>query len=112
MNFYASIFWYFTTVIGTTEPQFELSYPGTRFRVSEKNLNFYGCFDNRFQAFRAEPKRLKVQPAQFLPDQFSFDWPWNTKSSVSSNNILQDISWLKRCEITRFQNYFAVCQYK
>ena len=34
MNFYASIFWYFTTVIGTTEPQFELSYPGTRFRVS------------------------------------------------------------------------------
>ena len=34
MNLGATIFWYFTTIIGTAESQFELSYPGTRFRVS------------------------------------------------------------------------------
>ena len=33
MNLGATIFWYCTTIIGTTESQFELSYPGTRFRV-------------------------------------------------------------------------------
>jgi len=36
MNLGATIFCYLTTIYGMTEPQFELSYPGTRFRVSYK----------------------------------------------------------------------------
>ena len=36
MNLGATIFCYLTTINGMTEPQFELSYPGTRFRVSYK----------------------------------------------------------------------------
>ena len=112
MNLGATLFWYCTTIIGTAESQFELSYPGTRFRVS-----FTICVIPRdpiktdFQAFRAEPKSPQIT-AEFTPDQLSFDWLWKTESSLPSNNILQDISWLKRCEITKFQNYFAICQYK
>ena len=36
MNLGATIFCYLTTINGMTAPQFELSYPGTRFRVSYK----------------------------------------------------------------------------
>ena len=39
MNFAATILCYLATIMGATEqsePQFELSYPGMRFRVSEQ----------------------------------------------------------------------------
>ena len=111
MNLGAAIFWYLTSLIGTAESQFELSYPGTRFRVRLRVKIRWDLVITDFKAFRAVPKNTQVT-AELTPDQSSFDWLWKTKSSLSSNNILQDISWLKRCEITKFQNYFAICQYK